>query len=167
MVTRALSGGLPPCARPQRVSCAHGCSTKISKLPQPGKLDDLKQILHREGWTARRDYAGTSQHRSWYPRMNYDGGRSPLFGAHARSAEAAALRYQLAGFHQFLETADGHRLRFEEGARLFSRYLPWSVALGVTEQWTQALHEAATDLEPAYQERWRNDLAWISSPGLA
>lgn len=139
---------------------------QVSQLPPPGKLDDLKRILHREGGAARRDYADTSQHRSWYPRMNHDGGRSQLFGAYARSAEATALRYQLAGFHQFLATADGHRLRFEEGAGLFSRYLPWSVALGVTERWTQALHEAATELEPAYEERWRTDLAWISSPGL-
>ena len=95
---------------------------QITRLPAPHTLDAFRQVLHHHGPAARSRYAQTAQHRSWYPRRDQAG----------RSAEATALHYQLAGFRLFLETADGDRLRFEEGAGLFSRYLPWAVALDLT-----------------------------------
>ncbi|OYO21627.1 hypothetical protein CGZ93_10010 [Enemella dayhoffiae] len=133
----------------------------------PSTLDDLKPALRQAipAWRAR--LAAEPVHRTWYPRLSLAGTPGALgTGVRQRSALGAALRYQLAGFKQFLETADGDRLRFEEGAGIFSRYLPWAIALGVTTQWVAALREAAAGLSAADAAVWSTDLAWYGDFGL-
>lgn len=132
---------------------------QITQLPAPHTLDALRQILRHHGSAARTRYAQNAQHRSWHARMDHAGGRSRGF-SQGRSAEVTALRYQLEGFRRFLETADGDRLRFEEGAGLFTRYLPWAVALDLTDHWGAALRSAMTGLDDASRERWLADLSW-------
>lgn len=55
--------------------------------------------------------------------------------ASARTAEGTRILAQTKGFKLFLETADGHRLRFEEGHDIFSQYLPYAIAFGVADKW--------------------------------
>ena len=139
----------------------------IADLEEPAVVADLAWRLRIDGPGAREDYAGIPRHREWYPKMKNRGGHYPPLGARVRSAEAVALRYQLAGFREFLETADGSRLRFEEGAGLFSRYLPWAVALNLTRQWVTALEQATHGLDPVVRERWERDLGWLGTDLVA
>ncbi|MFW2513844.1 DUF2207 domain-containing protein [Demequina sp. SO4-13] len=57
--------------------------------------------------------------------------------ASARTAEGTRILAQTKGFKLFLETADGHRLRFEEGHDIFSQYLPYAIAFGIADKWSE------------------------------
>lgn len=54
-----------------------------------------------------------------------------------RSGIGTALTDQVIGFRTYLSTAEAEQLRFEEGEDIFSKYLPWAVAFGITQRWTQ------------------------------
>ncbi|MFW7414327.1 DUF2207 domain-containing protein [Demequina sp. SO4-18] len=56
--------------------------------------------------------------------------------APARTAEGTRILAQTKGFKLFLETADAHRLRFEEGHDVFSAYLPYAIAFGIADKWS-------------------------------
>lgn len=129
-------------------------------------LRELKPVIRGNMPAIEGAIAKDPAHAEWYPRLR--DGQLPFSatfgpGARERSATGAALRYQSAGFQEFLATADGDRLRFEEGAGIFSRYLPWAVAYGVTDQWVQAFQEAASDLSPEVSAAWSADLAWFGN----
>ena len=53
-----------------------------------------------------------------------------------RSATGRAYADQVAGFRNYLATAEADQLRFEEGEDIFSRYLPWAVLFDLTGRWT-------------------------------
>ena len=53
-----------------------------------------------------------------------------------RSATGRAYTDQVAGFRNYLATAEADQLRFEEGEDIFSRYLPWAVLFDLTGRWT-------------------------------
>ncbi|NMR20988.1 DUF2207 domain-containing protein [Cellulomonas fimi] len=63
--------------------------------------------------------------------------------APARTAEGTAVLSQTLGFKQYLATADPDRLRIAAGEDLFSQYLPYAIAFGITEQWAGVFQEAA------------------------
>ncbi|WP_420174819.1 DUF2207 family protein [Luteococcus sp. OSA5] len=136
----------------------------LFSVGRPTQLSWLKTSLSSRASDMKRDLARWPQHELWFPHLH--GGRVPLSkclttpGLRRRTALGAALRYQNAGFKHFLETADGNRLRFEEGAGWFSRYLPWAVALGVTREWVAAFREAAEGLDGSTGDVWAADLAW-------
>lgn len=54
-----------------------------------------------------------------------------------RSGVGRALTDQVVGFRTYLNTAEAEQLQFEEGEDIFSKYLPWAIAFGITERWTQ------------------------------
>lgn len=67
-----------------------------------------------------------------------------LWGAkHApvRTAGGSALLAQTAGFEMYLRTAEGEQLRYEEMQSVFSRYLPFAIAFGVTDHWNKILYK--------------------------
>lgn len=55
----------------------------------------------------------------------------------ARTAKGSAVLAQAKGFREYLRTAEAEQLRFEEGADIFSRYLPYAVVFGETERWVK------------------------------
>ena len=55
----------------------------------------------------------------------------------ARTARGNALLVQARGFRTYIQTAEAEQLRFEEGADIFSRYLPFAVVFGETERWVR------------------------------
>jgi uncharacterized membrane protein YgcG len=67
----------------------------------------------------------------------------------ARSAQGTALLAQTRGFRLYLEKAEAHQLRFEEGEDIFSRYLPYAIIFGVAERWAALFAELAAS--GAYQ----------------
>ncbi|MCL3862539.1 DUF2207 domain-containing protein [Actinotalea sp. K2] len=81
--------------------------------------------------------------------------------APARTADGSAILAQAEGFRLYLETAEGDQLRFEEGEDLFSRYLPYAVAFGITERWAQVFADLAA------QGRAMVEPAWYTAPGYA
>ena len=83
--------------------------------------------------------------------------------APARTAAGTAVLHQAEGFRLYLATAEANQLRFEEGEDLFSRYLPYAVAFGLTERWAYLFAQLAA------QGRVLAEPGWYISPyhGLA
>ena len=74
--------------------------------------------------------------------------------APARTAEGSAVLAQTQGFRRYLETAEANQLRFEEGEDLFSRYLPFAVAFGLTERWAAVFAELAAQGRALAEPTW-------------
>jgi hypothetical protein len=55
----------------------------------------------------------------------------------ARTAKGSAVLAQARGFREYVRTAEAEQLGFEEGADIFSRYLPYAVVFGETERWVR------------------------------
>jgi len=54
-----------------------------------------------------------------------------------RSAVGRAYADQVAGFREYLTTAEADQIKFEEGQDIFSQYLPWAVIYNVADRWTK------------------------------
>lgn len=78
--------------------------------------------------------------------------------APARTAAGSAVLAQAEGFRLYLATAEADQLRFEEGEDLFSRYLPYAVAFGLTERWANLFAQLAA------QGRVMAEPAWYVGP---
>ena len=74
--------------------------------------------------------------------------------APARTADGSAVLAQARGFRLYLETAEANQLRFEEGEDLFSRYLPFAVAFGLTERWAALFAELAAQGRALVEPTW-------------
>ncbi len=74
--------------------------------------------------------------------------------APARTAEGSAVLSQTQGFRLYLETAEANQLRFEEGEDLFSRYLPYAVAFGLTERWASLFAQLAAQGRTLVEPTW-------------
>ncbi len=74
--------------------------------------------------------------------------------APARTAEGSAVLAQTRGFRLYLETAEANQLRFEEGEDLFSRYLPYAVAFGLTERWASLFAQLAAEGRTLAEPTW-------------
>jgi uncharacterized membrane protein len=61
---------------------------------------------------------------------------------------------QAKGFRLYLETAEANQLRFEEGEDLFSRYLPYAVAFGLTERWAALFAQLAAQGRALAEPTW-------------
>jgi uncharacterized membrane protein YgcG len=55
----------------------------------------------------------------------------------ARTAKGSAMLAQARGFREYIRTAEAEQLRFEEGADIFSRYLPFAIVFGEAERWVK------------------------------
>ena len=91
--------------------------------------------------------------------------------APARTAAGSAVLAQTQGFRLYLETAEADQLRFEEGEDLFSRYLPFAIAFGLTERWARVFAELAArgqDLPTPtwYIGAWGHAGFWASAGSL-
>ncbi|HOB04247.1 MAG TPA: DUF2207 domain-containing protein [Propionibacteriaceae bacterium] len=64
-------------------------------------------------------------------------GRTP------RTALGTAKRIQALGFKTYLSTAEADQIRYEEAQDIFSRYLPYAIAFGVTDHWATVFAEVA------------------------
>ncbi|KGM13273.1 DUF2207 domain-containing protein [Cellulomonas bogoriensis] len=74
--------------------------------------------------------------------------------APARTAKGTAILTQTTGFRRYLETAEADQLRFEEGEDVFSRYLPFAVAFGLTERWSKVFTDLAAQGRPLPEPTW-------------
>lgn len=74
--------------------------------------------------------------------------------APARTAAGTAVLAQAEGFRRYLATAEAEQLRFEEGEDLFSRYLPFAVAFGLTERWADLFAELAAQGRELPEPTW-------------
>lgn len=86
--------------------------------------------------------------------------------APARTAEGTRVLTQTNGFKLFLETADAHRLGFEEGQDIFSKYLPYAIAFGIADKWSEkfaALAREGVDVpSPAWYGAHYGAGFWLS-----
>lgn len=74
--------------------------------------------------------------------------------APARTAAGSAVLAQAEGFRMYLATAEANQLRFEEGEDLFSRYLPYAVAFGLTERWANLFAQLAAQGRALAEPNW-------------
>ncbi len=74
--------------------------------------------------------------------------------APARTAAGTAVLHQAEGFRHYLATAEANQLRFEEREDLFSRYLPFAVAFGLTERWAHLFAQLAAQGRALAQPGW-------------
>lgn len=58
-----------------------------------------------------------------------------------RSALGHAVYVQLAGFKEYIATAEADRIRFDEDEDVFSRYMPWAMVFGEAERWAKVFAE--------------------------
>lgn len=58
-----------------------------------------------------------------------------------RSALGHATYVQLAGFKDYISTAEADRIRFDEDDDVFSRYMPWAMVFGEAERWSKVFAE--------------------------
>lgn len=82
-----------------------------------------------------------------------------------------ALQAQTDQFHQYLKTAEADQIRVEEAASIFSRYLPWAIALGEAEHWAKVFKDVARNAgigdgsvgatDAVILSTWGTDLAWF------
>ena len=78
----------------------------------------------------------------------------------SRTPAGRATQMQALGFQRYLATAEAGQIRLEEAHDVFSRFLPWAIAFGVTDRWTATFAEAAAR-EGAQGIRAAFDLHWI------
>lgn len=74
--------------------------------------------------------------------------------APVRTAEGSAVLAQARGFRHYLATAEAEQLRFEEGEDVFSRYLPYAVAFGLTERWAGLFSRLAAQGQDLPEPAW-------------
>ncbi len=74
--------------------------------------------------------------------------------APARKAEGTRVLAQTQGFELFLSTADGNKLRFEEGSDIFSMYLPFAIAFGVADKWSATFEKLAAEGHQLAEPTW-------------
>lgn len=74
--------------------------------------------------------------------------------APARTADGTAVLAQALGFRHYLATAEANQLQFEEDEDLFSRYLPFAVAFGLTERWARIFAELAAQGRVLPEPTW-------------
>jgi uncharacterized membrane protein YgcG len=55
----------------------------------------------------------------------------------SRTARGTAVLMQARGFREYIHTAEANQLRYEEGADIFSRYLPYAIVFGDAERWVR------------------------------
>jgi hypothetical protein len=92
--------------------------------------------------------------------------------APSRTATGSAVAAQAEGFRRYLSVAEGDQLRFEEDQDLFSRYLPFAIAFGVTERWTRVFQDLAARgyavAEPTwYVGAWGYGAFWSGAGDLS
>jgi len=85
--------------------------------------------------------------------------------APARTAAGTAVLAQTLGFKKYLETAEADQLQFEETNDIFSRYLPYAIAFGVAEHWTNVFAEAAAAGQPVATPTWYVGTAYFWTAG--
>ena len=79
-----------------------------------------------------------------------------------RTAEGTAVQIQGLAFQKYLATAEKEQFTFEEAVGIFSRYLPYAIALGVAGHWTKIFGELAADARAAGDEF---TLPWLGMSG--
>ncbi|MCL2489776.1 MAG: DUF2207 domain-containing protein [Propionibacteriaceae bacterium] len=97
----------------------------------------------------RRDLLDEASQAGWYAQMPENGWRGQ------RSALGRAYEDQVAGFRDYLTTAEADQIKFEEGQDIFSQYLPWAVIFGVADRWTKICAQLVKDGKlPALSPVW-------------
>ena len=72
-----------------------------------------------------------------------------------RSAVGRAYADEVAGFREYLSTAEADQIKFEEGQDIFSQYLPWAVIYDLADRWTKICAQLVqmgrlTDVQPTW-----------------
>ena len=115
-------------------------------------LEEAKSVMAAPARAMRRGIDEGAIDKGWY---RVDGGQV------TRTAVGSALHAQAVGFREYLGRAESRQIRFEEAAGIFSRFLPWAVALGVADKWAEHFAGIAEEVtDPDILDLWAADLLW-------
>lgn len=84
-------------------------------------------------------------------------------GKGRRTPAGRAVADQLIGFRQYLATAEGDQLRFEEGEDIFSKYLPWAIAFDLADRWQKVCADLAAAGRIPADPHWYAGPSYYSS----
>jgi uncharacterized membrane protein len=76
----------------------------------------------------------------------------------ARTAQGTAALRDVAGFREFIRTAETERMQFAEEEGIFAKYLPYAIVFGATKQWAKRFEGLGAD-SPAMR-----GMGWYVSP---
>lgn len=84
----------------------------------------------------------------------------------------SALNAQTQCFAQYLKTAEVNSIKVDEAAGIFSRYLPWAIALGAAEHWAKVFQGVIASaqmngIDDAIVALWMYDLAWYGAIAMS
>jgi len=71
-----------------------------------------------------------------------------------RTPVGSAVAIQSLGFKKYLETAEADQIRWEEGQDIFSAYLPYAIAFGCADRWSNLMQELVAQGAPVPQPVW-------------
>ena len=71
-----------------------------------------------------------------------------------RTPVGSAVAIQSLGFKKYLETAEADQIRWEEGQDIFSQYLPYAIAFGCADHWSNLIQELVAKGAPVPQPVW-------------
>ncbi|GAB3580240.1 DUF2207 domain-containing protein [Calidifontibacter terrae] len=127
-------------------------------FPFHSKQTDSADLRRRASGPAGR----TVRHR-----MGFEAGQAIGTDHKHPTAVRTALTVQLRCFQQYLSTAEVSSIKVDEAAGIFSRYLPWAVALGEAEHWAKTFQGVILEAQASGSfsdivvlSSWSNDLAW-------
>ena len=71
-----------------------------------------------------------------------------------RTPLGSAVAIQSLGFKKYLETAEADQIKWEEGQDIFSQYLPYAIAFGCADRWSNLIQELVAKGAPVPQPVW-------------
>jgi len=71
-----------------------------------------------------------------------------------RTPIGSAVAIQSLGFKKYLETAEADQIKWEEGQDIFSQYLPYAIAFGCADHWSNLIQELVARGAPVPQPMW-------------
>lgn len=131
----------------------------IMRAPNPPGIDGLKPFeakLLSELLGARESVLVSDLKGSFYDQI--DSYRKDLLEAaysnewllkklgRPRLPKGRALYEQSRGFREYLRTVDASGLRWDRDHDVFSAYLPWAVAFGLTNRWNEMFEQRAAQI---------------------
>jgi uncharacterized membrane protein len=119
----------------------------------PARPDRVRAVWTAIGWLVFALGVATAWLLAWRTHFGIVGiafiviGLLFVFGASRmprRTPKGTGTVRRIAGFRQYIETAEKEPARFAEQANLFYQYLPFAVVFGATEKWARAFSSLAT-----------------------
>lgn len=80
----------------------------------------------------------------------------------AKTRKGAETHIKVLGFKDYIQTAEKHRIEFQEKENLFETYLPYAMAFGVVDKWSEAFEGIYTTPPNWYKGDHASDFSTVA-----